>query len=272
MPSIHASVPRRIMIAAVAHALVRAVSALVPTHARRRDAPPHAIHRCAGHGRPCAFILALSLCIRVLAAQGQGAISGTVLDAAGNPVPFVEITLLRPHTDFRLTLPADSDGTYLVARLGPGPYTIAVTSVIYGISVATVMVEDFKTAIGSFVVNNPTSPGGDDTGRACLDSVREQADIAPGQQGSAAEGAGPYGFRANMSFNVNGQRGQNNNFLLDGMDNNDNRTGSAFFNPPAAAIGAVNLMDGYIPAASGHATGASVSVYTRSEERRVGKE
>ena len=187
-----------------------------------------------------------------------------MLDAAGNPVPFVEITLLRPHTDFRLTLPADSDGTYLVARLGPGPYTIAVTSVIYGISVATVMVEDFKTAIGSFVVNNPTSPGGDDTGRACLDSVREQADIAPGQQGSAAEGAGPYGFRANMSFNVNGQRGQNNNFLLDGMDNNDNWTGSALFNPPAAAIGAVNLMDGYIPAASGHATGASVSVYTRS--------
>src|ERR1017187_10438138 len=261
MPSIHASVPRRIMIAAVAHALVRAVSALVPTHARRRDAPPHAIHRCAGHGRPCAFILALSLCIRVLAAQGQGAISGTVLDAAGNPVPFVEITLLRPHTDFRLTLPADSDGTYLVARLGPGPYTIAVTSVIYGISVATVMVEDFKTAIGSFVVDNPTSPGGDDTGRACLDSVREQADIAPGQQGSAAEGAGPYGFRANMSFNGNGPRRQDNNFLLAGRAKQGNWDRSPLFHPAVCGVGGVNLNGGHNPPGAGHATGASVSVY-----------
>ena len=264
MPSTPTEACFRTKIPAVAHALARAVSALVPTRARGRDASRDTIHRCAGRGRPCTFILALSLCIRVLAAQSSGAVSGTVLDAAGNPVPFVEITLLGQHTDFRRTLAADSDGTYRVAHLAPGPYTIAVTSAIYGISAAAAVVEDGKTADGTIVLNRPIPPGDADALRAYLDSVRERAEIAPGQQGSATEAAGPYGFRGNMSFNANGQRGQNNNFVLDGMDNNDNWTGAAMLNPPAEAIGAVSLMDGYIPAASGHATGASVSVYTRS--------
>jgi hypothetical protein len=209
-------------------------------------------------------MLALSLCIPALAAQDQGAVSGTVLDAAGNPLPFAEVTLLGRHADSRRTLAADSHGKFRFAGLAPDRYTIVLTSPIYGSSLATVIVEDGKTAGVSIVVNSPTPAVNQDAARAYLDWVRECAEIAPGQQGSATEGAGPYGFRANMSFNANGQRGQNNNFLLDGMDNNDNWIGAAILNPPVGAIDAVSLVDGYIPSALGHATGASVSVYTRS--------
>ncbi len=226
---------------AVAHALVRAASALMPTP-----------------------VLVLLLFSCALAAQDSGAISGAVRDDAGNPVPFVEITLRGEHTDFRRSLAADSAGEFRFDDLAPDRYTIVVTPVVYGISVSNAMVEAGKTTTASITLNRPIPPGDADALRAYLDSVRERADIAPGQQGSATESDGPYAFRANLSFNANGQRGQNNNSLLDGMDNNDNWTGASILNPPAEAIAAVSLLDGYIPAALGHSTGASIGVYTPS--------
>jgi len=221
------------------------------------------VHRrttIAAHSSRWAVVL---LSIHLLSAQGQEVLYGTVSDAAYNSVPFAEITLLGQHTDYRRTLAADSHGNYRATGLAAGTYILVVTSPIAGTSVSTAVVEEGKEIERGIVLDNRT-PTGDRAVRAWLDSVRERADIAPGQHGSATEAAGPYGFRASMSFNANGQRGQNNNFLLDGLDNNDNWTGSALLNPPVAAIGAMSLVDGYIPAASGHATGASVSVYTRS--------
>ncbi|MGA3261924.1 MAG: carboxypeptidase-like regulatory domain-containing protein [Bryobacteraceae bacterium] len=175
-------------------------------------------------------------------------------DVAGAPVPFVEITLRGDHTDFSRSLAADSSGKFRFANLAPGPYTLVLISPVYGISVSTVMVEDGKSTDHEIVLNNPTPPGDEAAPRAYLDLIHDRAEIAPGQQGSTTEGAGPYAFRANMSFNANGQRGQNNRFLLDDVDNNDNWTGGALLNPPAEAIAGVSLLDGYIPAASGHAT------------------
>jgi len=246
MPSTLASVQFRIRVPAVAHALMRAVSALVPTP-----------------------LFVLSLCTYALAAQDNGAISGTVLDEAGNPVPFVEVTLRGDHNDCRRSMAANSRGSFRFADLAPGPYTLVLISPAYGIGVAAITVEARQTAIRSLGFESPFPYGFEDIVYGYLALIHDQAEIAPGQQGSATEGSGPYASRANMSFNANGQRGQNNNFLLDDVDNNDKWTGSAILNPPAEAIAAVSLLDGYIPAASGHATGASVSVYTRCEFEKL---
>ena len=225
---------------------MRAVSALVPT-----------------------LVIVLSLCTYALAAQDNGAISGIVLDEAGTPVPFVEITVRGDHNDFRRSMAADSSGKFRFTDLAPGPYTLVLISPDGGIGVTTVVVEAGQTAIRSLGFESPFPYGYADVVYGYLDWIHDHADIAPGQQGSATEGSGPYAFRANTSFNVNGQRGQNNNFVLDDMDINDNWTGSAMLNPPAEAIGPVTLVGGYIPAASGHATGASVSVYTSFPSERL---
>lgn len=206
----------------------------------------------------CLLVLALSLC-PYMAAQGQCTLYGTVSGAAGDDVPFAQITLVGQHTGFRRELAAGAHGEYRATGLPPDAYTIMVTSLIEGASVSTAVVEDGKeTEHGVLFNRTPTS---DDATRAYLDSVRNLAEIEPGQQGSATEGAGPYSFRANASFNANGQRGQNNNFVLDDMDNNDAWTGGAMLNPPSESIAAMTIADGYIPAESGHATGASVSVW-----------
>jgi hypothetical protein len=209
------------------------------------------------------------LCVRALAAQDNGGISGTVLDVAGNPVPFVEIALRGDHNDCRRSMAADSRGTFRFADLAPGPYTLVLISPAYNIGVTAVVVKAGQTTIRSLGFDSPFPYGYEDVVYGYLDWIHDQAEIEPGQQGSVTEGTGPYSFRANASFNSNGQRGQNNNFLLDDMDNNDAWTGGAMLNPPAEAIGSGSLATDYLPAASGHATGASVSVYTSYPSERL---
>ncbi len=213
--------------------------------------------RHAARGLGWVAILLLSL--RAVAAQGLGTIYGMVWDTGDRLVPFIHITLVGQHTGYRRMLAADSNSNYRATGLPPDTYTITTTSLVNGTTVSTVVVGDGQEVEHGIILDNRT-PTGDGAARDFLDSVRKLAEIAPGQQGSATEGGGPYGFRANMSFNANGQRGQNNNFVLDGMDNNDNWTGGAILNPPAEKA-VVNLVDGYLPAELGHATGASVSVY-----------
>ena len=88
--------------------------------------------------------------------------------------------------------------------------------------------------------------------------------ITRGQEGGNLEGYGPYGIRGNLSINAVGQRGQNNNFLLDGMDNNDAWLHGVALVPPVETIESVSLDSVYIPAEYGRATGAVVNVQTRS--------
>lgn len=97
-----------------------------------------------------------------------------------------------------------------------------------------------------------------------LDALSRGAEVTRGQEGGSLEGYGPYGIRGNQSINSAGQRGQNNNFLLDGLDNNDAWLHDAALQPPLERIDFVSLASGYIPAEFGRATGAVINVRTRS--------
>jgi len=206
--------------------------------------------------------LPLSLCLGILSAQTGGEIYGTVLDAGYSPVPFIQITLLGKRTGSHRRLSADAHGNYRAAGLAPDTYTIVAASPLEGMSVSSVEIGPGNAIEREIVFPDATLPGDHDAARAYYSSVRERAEVTPGQQGGATEEDGAYGFRANTSFNANGQRGQNNNFLLDGVDNNDNWSGGVILSPPAGAIATVRLESGFIPSASGHTTGASVSLNT----------
>ena len=71
--------------------------------------------------------------------------------------------------------------------------------------------------------------------------------ITHGQEGGNLEGYGPYGIRGNLSINAVGQRAQDNNFLLDGMDNNDAWLHGVALVPPAGTIESVSLDLGVYP-------------------------
>ncbi|HUP02651.1 MAG TPA: TonB-dependent receptor, partial [Bryobacteraceae bacterium] len=71
-------------------------------------------------------------------------------------------------------------------------------------------------------------------------------------------------FLGNTSWNSFGQRGQDNGFLLDGVDNNSAWVRGAGVVPPMDSVAAVSMLSGYIPAEFGHAAGAVARMETRA--------
>ena len=196
-----------------------------------------------------------------------GGISGAVSGPGGEPVPLARVSLVLRTTGFRRELVSDEAGKFAVTGLPSGSYTVTARSMETGATAEEgAVVRDGETvtlplALGKLPVAEAGQPL---AGRDALDLVRNRSEITPGEQGGNIEGFGPYGFRGNASLNSYGQRGQNNNFLLDGVDDNNASVRGALFTPPLDAVGAVTLAAGYIPAEYSHATGAVVSLQTRA--------
>jgi hypothetical protein len=106
-------------------------------------------------------------------------------------------------------------------------------------------------------------------GRNYLDLLPGVSEVTRGQEGGNLEGFGPYSPRGNSALNSLGQRGQNNNFLLDGMDNNESWLRGAVLEPSLESIETVSLVATKVPASLGHAAGAAVNVQTRSGSNQV---
>ena len=200
--------------------------------------------------------------IALAAAFGQlpGSVTGTVFDAAGDPMPLAKISIVADEGGARRDLIADENGGYRAAPLAPGSYRLSVESVLAGSSMTEFTLGEGQALNLPIVLTyaRPAAP-----------LPRDRAEITPGQQGGDIEGYGPYGSRGNMSFNSTGQRGQDNDFRLDGMDNNDSWVRGAILLPPEEAISSMSLSDGYIPAAFGHAAGATTGVASRSGSREL---
>jgi hypothetical protein len=210
------------------------------------------------------FLFLHAPCLHAQPGPKTGTLSGTVWDAWGDPVPLAEVTLID-HAGLRRSLLAGQTGRYSAQDLPAGPYTIVVTSPAFGVHSSTALVEEGEIVDAPVILTlTPEALDPPALGRSYLDSLRDKAEITTGQQGGDIEGYGPYGARGNLSLNSIGQRGQDNNFLVDGIDNNENFVRSSILVPSPEAISSVSLAAGYIPAEFGHETGASVNLQTHS--------
>jgi hypothetical protein len=180
-------------------------------------------------------------------------ISGVVLEAGGEPSAGASLTIKSRSGVVRQDLIADQDGKYRATDLPTDSYTVTARSIRTGNS-ATVksLVHDGQNVDLPIRLSEGSKHREDD------------APITHGQEGGNLEGYGPYGIRGNLSINAVGQRGQDNNFLLDGMDNNDAWLHGVALAPPFEIVDSATLASPYIPAEYGHATGAVVNVVTRS--------
>jgi len=84
----------------------------------------------------------------------------------------------------------------------------------------------------------------------------------PDDQASGAQGVGEvfrYGASGSGALSVNGNRPESNNFLLDGIDNNETVVNTVVFFPPAEAIQEFRVQTSVAPAEFGRAGGAIVN-------------
>ena len=238
----------------------------------------------------CFLLVTLGLALTATAATAQthlGSIRGTITDPSGSAVADAALTLMHEKTGLTRTVSTGSAGAFSISQLAPGAYRIEVELAGFKTFVnrTTLQVNqhlrlDVALEIGEVTeevfVTAPDAPVEQDSvelstivdnrqitslpldGRNFL----ELALLAPGTHPAAQGSAGS--VRGDFAFSVNGAREDMNEFLLDGVYNNDPKLNTAGVRPPVDAIEEFQLLTSTSDASFGHHPGAHVNVITRS--------
>jgi hypothetical protein len=252
----------------------------------------NAIYASLRHGRT-ALLLAVALLATAYPARlrGQaesGRIVGTVTDSTGAAIPSASITILNKATGLKLTANSNASGEVNIPAVPAGEYTATVTA--QGFQTQTQLLTIVLTT--SQTLNFTLKPGSESTtvevtGAASLvntsdptlgETVEEKqitelplngrnalnlALLTPGtttgtQVENGQDPAGRHGDTGGDVIAVNGTRPQANNFILDGVDNNDGLQNVILFFPPVDATQEFKVITNIAPAQYGRAGGALV--------------
>lgn len=198
-----------------------------------------------------------------------------MLEPNGDLASFASLTFVQRSTGVQSDLKAGPDGKYRAPNLAAGSWSVVARSAKTNASVQTSAElhdgENITLPLALFdvvpLVEINDLPSLPHFGGNYLDAISNALEITRGEEGGNIEGYGPYSPRGNFAVNSVGQRGQDNNFTVDGFDNNDAWLRGPVLDPPTEtsdAIQSSRLTAVYIPADEGHAAGATVDVVTRS--------
>ena len=244
------------------------------------------------------FMLLLMLAFlqrRAFAQADQGAITGLVQDPTGAVVPNAKVVLTSTDTGLVLETQTDSSGNYVFSPVKIGNYKVTVTSpgfstttqeniVLHVQDRAAVNVE-LKTGAENTTVTVTTAPPLLQTQEGSTGQVIESktindtplngrnwvfiaqltAGVAPANGARGQKGG---------DFNANGQRAEQNNYIMDGVDNNVNVVD--FFNgasyvvrPPPDALAEFKVQTGAYSSEFGHSAGAVINASIKSGTNQI---
>src|SRR5437867_419504 len=235
--------------------------------------------------------------ISVMAQVTTADLVGTVRDSSGSVVPGVQITLINEATGVSRTSMTDAAGNYLITQLQPGRYVLTaelaglrrhsqsgvelqvnqraqvdlvlqvgqVTETIEVVG-APPLLESQSSVLGSVITETQVrdlplngrnfvqlailSPGVSGTGY--------------GTRGTIMSGTRPDDQRPGSELFVNGNRESSNNYLYDGIDNNDRLTLALVIRPAIEAIKEFKIQTNLFSAEQGRNPGGQVDVVTKS--------
>jgi hypothetical protein len=243
------------------------------------------------------LLLALLVCAFAFA-QTDSTVLGTVKDTTGSVVQGAKVILSSVNTGTQQAATTDSNGNFEFLYVRLGDYTVraeapgfkVVTSENFSVTVNAHQRVDMKMEVGQVtesvmvtgaaaVLETETSNRSQVINKEEIVNLplngRSYADLTllvPGVRKSILENQSLSSREA--SYNVNGQRAESNNFVLDGVDNNAYGTSNQGFsnqvvqiNPDAVAEYRVETNN--YTAEYGHASGAVVNASTRSGTNQV---
>ena len=229
-------------------------------------------------------------------AQAQtifGSFHGTITDPSGAVIPDATIQITNIGTNASRTVESNNVGYYTITQIPPGQYSFSVSKSGFTTSRrASVQLQvnedlavDFGLQPGAVkqVIEVTGAPPALKTATATLGSVVQSRQIVSlplnGRQftqlvlltpGAAPKEGGQQGAftipigGGGISPAVNGQRGQQNNFTLDGVLNNAIFTNVWSISPPPDAIQEFNVQSHIVDAQFSISSGANVNVATKS--------
>ena len=234
--------------------------------------------------------LPFSLSTGLWAQMDQGAITGVVQDSSGAVIPNARITLTDTDTGLVLKGTTDQQGVYTFSPIKIGNYAINAAAPNFKITTQKNIHVDVQSRLNipftlqpgaaSQTVTVSSAPPLLQTQSGSVGQVMSTRDInniplngrnavyVAQLAAGVVQGVGGRGVGTG-DFTANGQRPTENNFILDGIDNNtavpDFLNGSSYVvNPPPDALAEFNIQTNSYSAEFGHSAGAVMNTSTKS--------
>ncbi len=234
--------------------------------------------------------LAAILISNVQGQTTQGGIVGTVHDQKGANIPDVDLTVTNPSTGLQRHTKTADNGVFRVMALPPGVYQIraeaagfaTTTTNSFEIGVDQVRDLEIVLKIGTktetvevqseaALTQTESSKLGEIIDNRKVEELplngRDFAQLARLNPGVASSGGGggQQGGEGGVSgYSSNGQRSTSNNFMVDGIDNNDYFGGAAAQIPSIDSIQEFEVQTNTFAAEFGRNTGSVVNLVTKS--------
>ncbi len=243
------------------------------------------------------LLLVAGSSVSLFAQSDTARLQGTITDAQGAAVKGASITVTSKETGRPSTAASNELGYYSVSALPAGNYHVEVSQKGFKkvtrdleLQVAQLGVADFQLEVGEVTETVSVTAGSPviDVQDSAIGEVVEARQIeemplngrnftqlallVPGVvrgSGNATGASGNaetfrYGQEGGASLVVNGIRAQANNFILDGIDNNEALVNTIVIFPPADAIEEFRVQTNIAPAEFGRAGGALVVTSIKS--------
>src|SRR5436190_7516483 len=209
-------------------------------------------------------------------------------------VPAATVTLTHTGTGRSRTVVTDASGEYTAPSLQTGKYTVVaeltgfkkVTLSDVELGVDQHIRINVKLAVGSLtemmtvsasapLVQTSSSELGTTVqeeqiktlplnGRNFVSLTRTVPGVVRGIPGANIDGAGSLAWRASASFSANGQRPRDNNYMLDGIDNNETWLQTVVLFPSVDALDEFKLQTSTYSAEFGRSLGGVVNLQIKS--------
>jgi hypothetical protein len=225
-------------------------------------------------------------------AQSNATLQGSVTDPSGSAVPNATITVRNTATGLERTVQTDSAGSYQIAALPPGSYRIEVQAQGFSpqilnnvtLEVSSNLVENIQLRVGNVtqevnvtadapvietttitvgqVINQKTVQEIPLNGRHFVDlGLLIAGSVTPPQNGFLTA---PLRGQGSFAFNTAGNREDTVNFMINGINLNDQVQNQITFQPSINTVQEFKVDNSTFSAEYGRSSGAIVNIATRS--------
>lgn len=236
-------------------------------------------------------LLLLVITAPAIAQVDQGSITGIITDSSGSAIVGATLTLVNDETGLSFSRKTGTSGNYLFSPIKIGTYTLTVSAPSFeslkqenihvnvsqtvglNLSLKPGVVADTVTVTSTPELQTEEASTGQVFTAKTIDETplngRNYVFIAQLTTGVAAPNQGFRQVAGAGDFTSNGNRVSQNNFVLDGVDNNSNMqdflNGATYaVRPPPDALAEFKVESSDYSAELGHSTGASINASIKS--------
>jgi hypothetical protein len=225
------------------------------------------------------LLLALLLLAGVVRAQQPAATAiwqGVLHDAAGAPIPGAKLTLFRDRVSLRAVTGAD--GNFRLPPAQPGQYRLTVEAngqkvesaqpvALVPAAAPVVLTLSGRGELTVALLKAPAATGGEQLSSQAVSELplngRDFSTLLLLAAGTMTDVNGATNFT--QQFAINGQRGVEATFAMDGADISDPEMGgSTFSNFNVDAVESIDSSSGWMPAEIGRGASGFTNIHTRS--------